>query len=83
MRKCYHCKQPGGKGKRELRPYGPSGADVCAECVLGPSAPPERLQEAEKRFLGAFMTPGPHIIDSRDQVGPLPLETANAVPHTS
>lgn len=46
---CHYCKQPGEeKGPRELRPYGPNGTDVCAECVLGPNAGP-RANTAAKR----------------------------------
>ena len=35
VEKRYYCGQPDGKGPRELRPYGPDGADVCFECAMG------------------------------------------------
>jgi hypothetical protein len=34
FRFCLYCGKKDGKGPRELRPYGPNGADVCAECVM-------------------------------------------------
>lgn len=42
-RYCMHCLQRGGARKRELRPYGPGGRDVCAGCVF--DGPPERMAE--------------------------------------
>lgn len=70
MRTCYHCKQPGGTGPRELRPYGPGGADVCAECTF--KGPPERLKQAEKVLGARLLHSGPMVLDSREQVGPRP-----------
>lgn len=46
-RVCMYCKQPNGGGPRELRPYGPGGADVCFECAL---ASPEKRRETEREF---------------------------------
>lgn len=74
-RKCHHCKRPGGSGPRELRPYGPVGADVCAECVF--NGPPERLKQAETVFRGKLREhlrgAEPLLLDAREQVGPRPL----------
>lgn len=44
---CYYCKQPNGKGPRELRPYGPGGADVCAGCTMGDK---KRNAAAQKQY---------------------------------
>ena len=52
-RKCFYCGKPGGKGPRELRPYGPDGADVCAECVVH-GKDPKRTKIAEEQFLKKF-----------------------------
>ena len=71
MRKCIHCGQPGGTGKRELRPYGPNGTDVCAGCVFG--GPPERKREAERQLGARLMATEPLVLDADEQVGPRPL----------
>lgn len=75
-RKCFYCKQSGGKGPRELRPYGPGGSDVCAECVLGEKAPDKlkRMADAESAFSKQLATKGPLVLDSREQVGPRPIK---------
>lgn len=70
-RKCIHCKQPGGKGPRELRPYGPGGADVCAECVLGN---PKREKVAKHQLGQRLLTADPLLLDATEQVGPRPLK---------
>lgn len=70
-RKCIYCNQPGGVGKRELRPYGPGGSDVCAGCVF--DGPPERKIEAEKQFAARLMCPDTMILDDREQAGPRPM----------
>jgi hypothetical protein len=70
VRKCHYCKRPGGKGPRELRPYGPGGADVCAECAIGVNATPERTRTAEKMFREKLSQKGPLVLDSRERVGP-------------
>jgi hypothetical protein len=43
-RVCFYCKM----GMKELRPYGPNGEDVCAECV---KRDPEKNKIAEDRFM--------------------------------
>lgn len=78
MRKCYHCGQPGGKGPRELRPYGPGGSDVCAECVLGRDAPAGRRRQAERSLGRQLAQRGPLVLDSREQVGPRPIKKGKA-----
>lgn len=77
-RKCYSCGEPGGKGKRELRPYGPNGADVCAGCVFGEKGgkpDPTKLAEAEKQLGKQMLAPGPLVLDNREQVGPRPVRS--------
>jgi hypothetical protein len=74
-RRCYKCKQPGGKGKRELRPYGPNGSDVCAGCVFGTDekGPNEKLIEEARKQLGkqmAMVGDEIAVIDPTEQVGP-------------
>lgn len=44
MRACFNCGELAGTGKRELRPYGPHGQDICFECMM--SSP--TLQEAAR-----------------------------------
>lgn len=44
---CYKCHQPNGKGPRELRPYGPGGAWLCAECMF---SDPKEEEGARQRF---------------------------------
>jgi len=76
-RTCYKCHQPGGKGPRELRPYGPKGSDVCAECVFGKKGDkpnPKMVEEALRQLGQRFLEPGPHILDTTEQVGPRPLK---------
>jgi len=46
-RVCYKCNQPNGTGPRELRPYGPGGKDICAECCF---ADPKLEKEAREQF---------------------------------
>lgn len=72
---CHYCKQPGGKGDRSLRPYGPGGADVCAGCVLGEGAPPERKDVARKALDRQLFPHEPLLLDAREQVGPRPLKS--------
>lgn len=72
QRYCMHCLQVGGKGPRELRPYGPGGRDVCAECTF--KGPPERLREAQKQLGERLMTAEPLVLDDREEVGPRPLK---------
>lgn len=74
-RKCIHCNQPGGTGPRELRPYGPNGTDVCAECVLGPKAPEARKKLASKALIRQISQPGPLVLDAAEQAGPRPLKS--------
>ena len=70
-RYCMHCLQRGGPGPRELRPYGPGGRDVCAQCVL--HGPPERQQEAKRQLNARMLTSKPLLLDEREQAGPRPL----------
>jgi hypothetical protein len=72
VRTCMHCNRPGGVGARELRPYGPGGRDVCAECTF--NGPRERLKEAERQ-LSARLWTGELLLDSREQVGPRPIKS--------
>lgn len=76
-RTCIHCKRPGGKGPRELRPYGPGGADVCAECTF--NGPPARLKEAEQQLGMRLMHPGTLLLDPEEQIGPRPLKKKGLV----
>jgi hypothetical protein len=71
-RYCMCCLRVGGPGRRELRPYGPSGRDVCAECVF--DGPPERMEEAERQLERRFLSQEPMILDPSEQVGPRPLK---------
>lgn len=66
-----HCGRPGGVGPRELRPYGPGGKDVCAECTF--NGPPARLEEAAKELGKRLLERGALLLDDREQVGPRPL----------
>lgn len=52
---CFYC----GDENAELRPYGPGGANVCAPCVMGTDAPPERRAQAERQFAAALASAGP------------------------
>jgi hypothetical protein len=70
-RTCMHCGQPGGTGKRELRPYGPGGRDVCAGCTF--DGPPERLKTAEKELGKQLLPAEPLVLDTSEQVGPRPM----------
>lgn len=74
-RHCYKCKQPGGGGKRELRPYGPNGADVCAGCVFGndESGPDQALLEQAKKQLAkqvAMAGSRVLVLGAGEQAGP-------------
>ena len=72
-RYCMHCLRLDGRGPRELRPYGPGGRDVCAECTF--KGPPERLKEAERQ-LGVRLLPGETLLlDDRERVGPRPYKS--------
>ena len=67
-RYCMHCLRPSGAGKRELRPYGPGGRDVCAGCVF--DGPPERLHQAEVELGKRMLTAEPLLLVGHEQVGP-------------
>lgn len=69
-RHCIHC----GSSKRELRPYGPRGADVCFPCVMGDDAPVERKRTAECVLASRLLHQGALLLDSREEVGPRPLK---------
>lgn len=75
-RVCYRCEQPDGVGLRELRPYGPGGRDVCAECVFGkdragPNA--KLLATAERQLKEQLLTSEPLVLDVSERVGPRPI----------
>jgi hypothetical protein len=72
-RYCMYCLRLGGIGKRELRPYGPGGRDVCAGCVF--DGPPERLKEAEAQLGARLLTSEPLLLDVTEQVGPRPYRS--------
>jgi hypothetical protein len=58
---CVYCKRPDGKGKRELRPYGPGGSWVCAGCVFGEDGKPPhraRVEEFQRIFDGLYDSAG-------------------------
>ena len=79
-RRCHRCGRPGGPGKRELRPYGPGGQDVCAGCVFGengsgPNA--DALAEATRQLGTRFYHPGTLLLDGSEQVGPRPMTEAD------
>lgn len=69
-RRCIHC----GSSERELRPYGPNGADVCFPCVMGDDAPVERKRTAEGVFASRLLHPSNLLLDSREEAGPRPLK---------
>ena len=72
-RTCLHCGQPGGEGDRELRPYGPGGADVCAGCVFD-GKHPEREAEAARQLEKLFNAPGSFVfVSAPDQQGVRPM----------
>ena len=74
-RVCYRCRQPGGVGPRELRPYGSNGEDICAMCVFGKDGKTpnkRRLAVAEKKLREQLV--GDTILDHREQVGPRPIK---------
>jgi hypothetical protein len=75
-RRCVHCKRPGGNGPRELRPYGPGGRDVCAECTF--NGPQERLKQAERELGKRLLTSEPLLLDSREEAGPRPYRRGRA-----
>ena len=54
--RCHYC----GPTTRELRPYGPGGADICHPCM---KASPER-EEAAMQVFGA-------LLESAEAVSPL------------
>lgn len=77
-RSCYQCKRPGGVGKRELRPYGPNGSDICAGCVFGEEgseANQELLGQARSQLQRQLGNAGESVIvlDAANQVGPRAL----------
>ncbi len=66
---CYYC----GPTDRELRPYGPGGANVCCPCA---TATPEREQAAKAAFgalVGAAEVASPlGVAVIGDEAGPNP-----------
>jgi len=75
-KRCYYCNRPDGKGPRELRPYGPGGAYVCAECIMGDLEKDnaaakqfaEMLDKADGKTGSAVLTPeGPIPYINKDQ----------------
>lgn len=72
-RQCSLCEKPGGKGPRELRPYGKGGSDVCAECTFsGPDAV-KNQKIAREQFNKQIMTMEPLVLNYDEQVGPRPI----------
>ena len=63
-----YCGRPDGRGPRELRPYGPGGKDVCAECAF--DGPPERLEEARRQFVAKLDGAGPGPVVIGESSGP-------------
>lgn len=79
---CSVCKKPGGTGKRELRPYGLNGADLCAGCVFGEDdkKPNQKLlNQAKNQMEQQIAMAGSQtlILDTREQIGPRPLSTTD------
>ncbi len=71
MRFCCRCERPNGPGPRELRPYGPGGKDICAECGLAPANVETTRTEFESK-LGAVS--GPAILT---EDGPKPASVVH------
>lgn len=73
MRHCYECKTTS-----DLRPYGPSGADVCFRCAM---ATPERKAQTERaldaQFAAAEQVGGVVVIGT--DLGPYPATTKGAI----
>lgn len=63
-----YCLLPSGAGPRDLRPYGPGGRDVCAECTF--NGPPDRLKCAEQELGKRLLTGETLILDDSEGIGP-------------
>jgi hypothetical protein len=59
---CCVCNQPGGRGARELRPYGPGGKPICYECGMRP----ENVAEVERQFNARLDFAGPIAVLTPD-----------------
>lgn len=69
MDTCHYC----GPTDRELRPYGPGGADICHPCM---KANPERERAAQRTFgalLDANAAIGSGVVVIGSESGPQPL----------
>jgi hypothetical protein len=78
QRSCYKCGESEGPGKRELRPYGPGGKDVCAGCMFGENGkePDPAVREEAERQLGArLLAGGPLVLVPEEQLGPRPIRS--------
>lgn len=73
--KCRYC----GKEK-DLRPYGPGGAQVCFKCAM---ETPERKKTTEDQFKAALEADGPVelFIDGENGKGPRPVKYAGGSPN--
>jgi hypothetical protein len=70
MSECHYC----GPTDREMRPYGPGGANICFPCM---KAAPEREEAAKNAFGGLLdavdiVSPGPVVIGGEE--GPVPFD---------
>ena len=65
MKHCHYC----GPTDRELRPYGPNGANVCFPCAM---ATPEREKETENQFVSQIVAAGPEV-EIGTEAGPVAL----------
>lgn len=61
----------------DLRPYGPGGGLICFGCA---SSSPELMKLAELKFSGQLQGCGEvAIIDSRENIGPVPIQLPEAM----
>ena len=65
IRSCCYCKST----EKELRPYGPNGADVCFECAM---ETPERMKTANEMFTKLLQGISGTAVIGLD-IGPVPL----------
>lgn len=73
--KCGTCERPNGLGKRELRPYGPGGTNICFECA---TSTPKANAEAKRQFGAKLKEAGPRSFLTED--GPLPFVIPKEMP---
>jgi len=70
IRRCCYCGCENREGDKELRPYGPNGADICFGCMM---ESPEREEEATRQFAMQLDACGDVAIIGTS-VGPYPLK---------